>query len=38
VTVAMRAGASLVIRSAPGQGTTVRVVMPVGRGGHGGPR
>jgi len=32
------AGASLVIRSAPGQGTTVRVVMPVGRGGHGGPR
>jgi signal transduction histidine kinase len=32
------AGASLVIRSAPGQGTTVRVVMPVDRGGHGGPR
>ena len=32
------AGASLVIRSAPGRGTTVRVVMPVGRAGHGGPR
>src|SRR5690242_5264615 len=32
------AGASLVIRSAPGQGTTVRVVMPAGRGSHGGPR
>ena len=32
------AGASLVIRSAPGHGTTVRVVMPVDRGGHGGPR
>jgi signal transduction histidine kinase len=32
------AGASLVIRSAPGQGTTVRVVMPVDRGGQGGQR
>src|SRR5579859_4431170 len=32
------AGASLVIRSAPGQGTTVRVVMPVDRAGHGSPR
>jgi signal transduction histidine kinase len=32
------AGASLVIRSAPGQGTTVRVVMPVDRAGHGGTR
>jgi signal transduction histidine kinase len=32
------AGASLVIRSAPGQGTTVRVVMPVDRAGHGGQR
>jgi len=31
------AGASLVIRSAPGQGTSVRVVMPVDRGGHGSP-
>src|SRR5262252_9887500 len=29
------AGASLVIRSAPGQGTTVRLVMPVGRAGTG---
>jgi signal transduction histidine kinase len=32
------AGASLVIRSAPGQGTTVRVVMPVDRAGRGSPR
>ena len=32
------AGASLVIRSAQGEGTTVRVVMPVDRGSHGGPR
>src|SRR5690242_14434987 len=31
------AGASLVIRSAPGQGTTVRVVMPVDRGGRASP-
>ena len=29
------AGASLAIRSAPGKGTTVRVVMPVGRTGSG---
>ena len=32
------AGATLVIRSAPGEGTTVRVVMPVGRPGNGRPR
>jgi signal transduction histidine kinase len=32
------AGASLAIRSAPGKGTTVRVVMPVDRAGRGGPR
>ena len=32
------AGASLAIRSAPGRGTTVRVVMPVDRAGRGGPR
>jgi len=31
------AGASLVIRSAPGQGTTVRVVMPADRGGRASP-
>ena len=31
------AGASLVIRSAPGQGTTVRLVMPVDRGGRASP-
>jgi signal transduction histidine kinase len=31
------AGASLVVRSAPGQGTTVRLVMPVDRGGKGRP-
>jgi len=31
------AGASLVIRSAPGQGTAVRVVMPVNRGGRASP-
>jgi signal transduction histidine kinase len=29
------AGATLTIRSAPGQGTTVRLVVPVGRGGNG---
>jgi signal transduction histidine kinase len=29
------AGATLTVRSAPGQGTTVRLVMPVGRGGTG---
>jgi signal transduction histidine kinase len=29
------AGAALLIRSAPGQGTTVQVVMPVGRAGNG---
>jgi signal transduction histidine kinase len=31
------AGATLTVRSAPGQGTTVRLVMPVGRGGTGRP-
>ena len=31
------AGATLTIRSAPGQGTTVRLVMPVGRAGNGRP-
>jgi signal transduction histidine kinase len=34
---AARAGATLTVRSAPGQGTTVRLVMPVGRGGNGRP-
>jgi signal transduction histidine kinase len=34
---AARAGATLTVRSAPGQGTTVRLVMPVGRGGNGLP-
>ena len=29
------AGAALLIRSAPGQGTTVRLVMPVARAGNG---
>jgi signal transduction histidine kinase len=32
------AGATLTVRSAPGQGTTVRLVMPVSRGGPGGRR
>ena len=31
-------GASLSVRSAPGQGTTVRLVMPVDRGGSRGRR